>query len=96
MYTYSEPSKGAFSTRPCQNTSHISHEFKQHANSNRHQRLQKKLTTTSVYVQIIIGIEKINLDKKRHVNQLYIRKCSHTIYYVISKNMVLSWNYSTT
>ena len=56
MYHYSSgPSKWAFSTRPCQSTSHPSQAFKQHAISNPHQPLQNKLTTNgaSVYDQIM-------------------------------------------
>ena len=68
----SEPSNGALSRTLCQNTSHTSYGFEQYANSNLDQRLEKKLTTNGVYVydQIITAIEKINLNKKHHVNQL--------------------------
>ena len=83
MCAYSSgPSKGTFSTRTCQNTSHPSHLLKQHANSNCYQRLDLMIT----------GVKKINLNKKQ-MNQLYIRKCIYSIDYMVSKNMVLSDNY---
>ena len=51
MYPYSSgQSKDAFSARSCQISSHLSHAFKQHANSNCYQRLEKKITTNGVSV----------------------------------------------
>lgn len=61
MYLYSSgPSKGAISTRPCKNTSHPSHAFKKHANSNYYHYLEKKLALNdaSVYDQKITGVKK--------------------------------------
>ena len=67
MYPYSTgPAKGAFSTRPCENTSHPSHNFKQHESSASHKRLEKKLTVNSVsiYEQMVLGVEKSTSTKK--------------------------------
>ena len=59
MYPYSSgPSKGAFSTRPCQNRLHPSHKSKQHANSNRHRRQEKKLSSNGISVYIT-GVKKL-------------------------------------
>ena len=59
---------GAFSTRPYENTSHLSHAFKQHESSARHKRLEKKLTdnSVSVYEEMVLGVEKINLPQKKY------------------------------
>ena len=95
LYPYSGgPGKGAFSTRPCLNTSHPSHAFKQHKRSSNHQRLEEKIRNkdSTVYDQLVMGAEKINLNKK-HTNHLYLRKCIHSIYFMISKNIPLSENY---
>ena len=72
MYPYSTgPSKGAFSRRPCENNSHPSHAFKQHENSASHKRLEKKLTgnSVSIYDQMVLGVEKINLYRKKKKTQ---------------------------
>ena len=95
VYPYSGgSSKGAFSTRPCLNTSHPNHAFKKHEKSARHKKLQPKLSSSeaSVYDQIIVGAEKINLNK-RNSNHLYMRKCIHTIYLMIQRNIALLENY---
>ena len=49
-------SKGAFSTRPCLNTSHPNHVFKKHEKSARPEKLEPKLSSNeaSVYNQIIV------------------------------------------
>ena len=46
----------------------------------------------SVYDQLIVGTERINLNKK-HTNQLYMRKCVRTINFLIMKNIAISENY---
>ena len=74
LYPYSSgPSRGAFSTKPCVNTTHPGHAFKQHNESANHKRLEKKkqlgTCALSVYDQLIVGTERINLNKK-HINQL--------------------------
>ena len=46
----------------------------------------------SVYDQLIVGAERINLNKK-HTNQLFMRKCIHTINFLIMKNIAISENY---
>ena len=66
MYPYSTgPSMGAFSTRPCENTSHPSHVFKQHESFTLHKRLEKKLNDNSVfvYVQMVLGVEKMHFRR---------------------------------
>ena len=57
---------GAFSARPYENNSHSSHAFEQHESSTHHKWLEKKLTdkSVSVYEQMVLGVEKINLYKK--------------------------------
>ena len=95
VYRYSGgSSKGAFSTRPCLNTSHPNHAFKKHEKSARHKKLELKLSSSEarVYDHIIVGAEKINLNK-RHTNHLYMRKSVHAIYFMIQKNIALSENY---
>ena len=71
---------GVFSTRPCENTSHLSHAFKQYESSACHKRLEKKVTdnSVSVYEEMVVGVKKINLSKK-NANLLYMRKCIHSI-----------------
>ena len=63
----SGPTEGAFSTRLCQNTSHLYHTFKQHANSNYHQHLEKKLVTNGFSVNLLTSVEKINLKFDSHL-----------------------------
>ena len=77
---------GAFSTRPYENTSHLSHAFKQHESSAHHKRLEKKLTdnSVSVYEEMVLGVEKINLPQK-NTNLLYMQKCIHSTNYMIKK-----------
>ena len=55
------------------NTSHPNHAFKKHEKSTRHKKLELKLSSNeaSVYNHIIVGAEKINLNK-RHTNHLYM------------------------
>ena len=49
-YPYSAgPSKGAFSTRSCENTTHPSHSFRQHEISKRHKRLEAAKLYDSSY-----------------------------------------------
>ena len=59
---------GAFTTRPCENTSHPSHAFKQHKSPAYHKWLEKKLTDNSVSVcqQMVLGAEKIKLYIKKY------------------------------
>ena len=85
---------GAFSTRPYENTSHLSHAFKQHKSSARHKRLEKKLTdnSVSVYEEMVLGVEKINLPQK-NTNLLYMQKCIHSTNYMIKKPLTLTDNY---
>ena len=74
MYPYSTgPSMGAFSTRPCENTSHPSHVFKQHESFTLHKRLEKKLNDNSVfvYVQMVLGVEKMHYRR-------WGGRCAHT------------------
>ena len=90
LYLYSErSSKGAFSTRPCLNTSNPNHAFKNYEKSGRHKKLELKLSSneSSVYDDIIAGAEKTNLNKRR-TNHLYMGKCIHSIYFMIQKNIV--------
>ena len=57
-YPYSAgPSKGAFSTRSCENTTHPSHSFRQHENSERHKRLEAKLYDSSYIEEAFINSE---------------------------------------
>ena len=57
---------GTISTRPCKNTSHLSHAFKQYKSSACHKRLEKQVTdnSVSVYEEMVVGFKKINLSKK--------------------------------
>ena len=76
---------------PCLNTSRPNHAFKKHEKSTRHTKLEVESSSNeaSVYYNIIIRAEKINLNK-RHTNQFYLQKCIHTIYFMIQKNITLS------
>ena len=68
--------------------------FKKHEKSARHKKIELKLSSNeaSVYDHIIVGAENINLNK-RQTNHLYMRKCIHTIYFMIQKSIALSENY---
>ena len=96
LYPYSSgPSRGAFSTKPCVNTTHPGQAFKQHNESANHKRFEIKQLGTcalSVYDQLIVGTERINLNKK-HTNQIYMRKCVHTIIFLIMRNIAILKNY---
>lgn len=88
-------SKGAFSTRPCANTTHPSLAFKKHEKSSRHKRLEEKLLSdegTDVYSKIIISSEK-QKKSRFEINRLYMQKCIHTIFYMVRKHMALTGNY---
>lgn len=95
-YPYSSGrSKGAFSTRPCMNTKHPSYAFKQHEKSNRHIRLENKVNIASkesVLDSMILGAEK-KTTSKIHSNNLYLRKCIQTIFFMIKKHIALTDNY---
>ena len=74
IYPYSGGSpKRAFSTRPCLNTSHPNHTFKKHEKSAKHKKLELELSINeaSIYDHIIVGAEKMNLNK-RQTNHLYM------------------------
>ena len=96
LYPYSSgPSRGAFSTKPCVNTTHPEHAFKEHNESANHKRLEKKQLGTcalSIYDQLIVGTERLNLNKKQ-TNQSHMRKCVHTINFLIMKNIAILENY---
>ena len=74
VYPYSGgTSKGAFSTRPC--LKNPNHAFKKHDKSVRQKKVELKLSSNAAYVydHIIVGAEKISLNK-RHTNHIYMRK----------------------
>ena len=88
-------SHGAFSTRACQNTKHPNHSFQQHQNSSRHKRLEEKLydsTDTNNIKEAFLNAEKQNVSRTE-VNNLYLRKCIQTIYFMVNTNIALSDNY---
>ena len=83
-------SKGAFSARPCKNTTHPTHAFKQHELSDRHKRLELK---ESCAIGDSLANAELFQTHRKHVNNLYLRKTVHTIFYMVKKNIALSENY---
>lgn len=77
------------------NTKHPSYAFKQHEKSNRHIRLENKVNIASkesVLDSMILGAEK-KTTSKIHSNNLYLRKCIQTIFFMIKKHIALTDNY---
>ena len=88
------PARGAFSVRPCVNTEHPTHAFKQHEKSGIHQRLEKKLYKSENELKEALQRAELSLVEKAKVNTLYITKCIHTIHYLIRKNIAVNTNYA--
>ena len=83
-------SKGAFSTRPCANTSHPLVAFNKHAKSKRHQRLEEKMLKDAagfvdVHGQMIAGSQK-QKKSRIEINRLYMQKFIHTIFFLVRKH----------
>ena len=68
-YPYNaDPAGGAFSVRPCVNTEHPAHAFKQHEKSGRHQRLEKKLYKSENELKEALQRAELSLVEKVKVN----------------------------
>ena len=87
------PARGSFSVRPCVNTEHPTHAFKQHEKSGRHQILEKKLYKSENELKEALQRAELYLVEKAKVNT-YITKCIHTIHYLIWKNIAVNTNYA--
>ena len=87
--------KRAFSVKPCINTYYPNNDVRLHENSNKHQRLENKITEASresaLYKFIIVAQKKS--FNTIHTNNLHLRKCIHTLFFMVKKRMTLTYNY---
>ena len=88
------PARSPFSVRPCVNTEHPTHAFKQHEKSGRHQRLEKKLYKSENELSEALERVELRAVDKAKVNTLYITKCIHAIHYLIRKNIAVNADYA--
>ena len=87
-------SKGAFSTRACESTTHPSHAFRQHEMSERHIRLEKKtIGPGSPEMTDALAVSKAQNINRQYVNKLYFSKCIDSIFFMIKKHWPLTDNY---
>ena len=96
MYpTTGQRSKGVFSTRPTSDTAHPGLSISTHGNSKRHKQLEMKYFVNSednVFKKMSKNAES-TLCKKHHVNSFNLRKCIHTLFFLIQYHFALVNNY---